>query len=46
MAMVTIEGPTPLHLERYMIDKLMIIGAYAIPALGLLFLCFWITRKK
>ena len=29
-----------------MIDKLLVIGAYAIPALLLLFYCFYITRKK
>ncbi len=29
-----------------MIDKLMVIGAYAVPALLLLLFCFWITRKK
>ena len=29
-----------------MIDKLLVIGAYAIPAILLLFICFYITRKK
>ncbi len=29
-----------------MIDKLLVIGAYTIPALILLFFCFYITRKK
>ena len=29
-----------------MIDKLLIIGAYAMPVLLLLFICIYITRKK
>ena len=29
-----------------MIDKLLIIGAYAAPVLLLLFICIYITRKK
>jgi hypothetical protein len=29
-----------------MIDKLLVIGAYAILAILLLFFCFYITRKK
>ena len=35
----------PLLQEIYMIDKLVIIGMYAIPALILLFICFRITKK-
>ena len=29
-----------------MIDKLLIIGVYAMPVLLLLFICIYITRKK
>ena len=29
-----------------MIDKLLMIGAYATPVLLLLFICIYITRKK
>jgi len=39
------EDQMPLLQEIYMIDKLVIIGMYAIPALILLFVCFRITRK-
>ena len=35
----------PTLQEIYMIDKLMIIGMYALPVLILLFICFRITRK-
>ena len=35
----------PTLQEIYMIDKLVIIGMYAIPALILLFICFRITKK-
>ena len=45
MGMEILEGPTLLHQEKYMIDKLVIIGMYAIPALILLFVCFRITKK-
>jgi len=45
MAMVILEDQTPLHQEILMIDKLMIIGAYALPAITLLLICFYITRK-
>ena len=45
MAMVILEDQTPMHQEILMIDKLMIIGAYALPAIILLIICFYITRK-
>jgi hypothetical protein len=45
MGMGILEGPTLLHQEKYMIDKLMVISAYAVPAIILLVICFWITRK-
>jgi len=45
MGMEILEGQTLLHQEKYMIDKLVIISMYAIPALILLFVCFRITKK-
>ena len=30
MGMEILEGPTLLHQEKYMIDKLMVISAYAV----------------
>jgi hypothetical protein len=43
--MEILEDQMPLLQEKYMIDKLAIIGMYAIPALILLLVCFRITRK-
>ena len=43
--MGTLEDQMHLLQEISMIDKLMIIGAYALPVFILLFICFWITRK-
>ena len=45
MDMEILEDQMPLLQEIYMIDKLIIIGMYAIPVLILLFICFRITRK-
>jgi hypothetical protein len=45
MGMEILEDQMPLLQEIYMIDKLAIIGMYAIPALVLLLICFRITRK-
>jgi len=45
MAMVILEDQMPMHREILMIDKLIIIGAYALPAIILLLICFYITRK-
>jgi len=45
MDMGILEDQMPLLQEKYMIDKLAIIGMYAIPALILLLVCFRITRK-
>jgi hypothetical protein len=45
MGMEILEGQTLLHQERYMIDKLIVISFYAIPAIIMLLMCFWITRK-
>jgi hypothetical protein len=45
MDMETLEGRMLLPQEKYMIDKLMVISIYAVPAIILLFICFWITKK-
>ena len=43
--MVILEGQMPLLQERLMIEKLMVISAYALPALILLIICYLITKK-
>jgi hypothetical protein len=45
VAMVILEGQMPLLQERLMIEKLMVISAYALPALILLIICYLITKK-
>ena len=41
----TLEGQMPLLQEKLMIEKLMVISAYALPALILLIICYFITKK-
>jgi hypothetical protein len=43
--MVILEGQMPLLQEKLMIEKLMVILAYALPALILLIICYLITKK-
>jgi hypothetical protein len=43
--MVILEGQMPLLQEKLMIEKLMVISAYALPALILLIICYLITKK-
>jgi hypothetical protein len=45
MGMVILEDRMHLPQEKFMTDKLIIIGMYALPALVLLLICFKITSK-
>jgi|MDTC01.2.fsa_nt_gb hypothetical protein len=45
MVMVILEDQMLLPQEKFMIDKLIVISFYAIPAIIMLLICFWITRK-
>ena len=43
--METLVGRMPSLQEKLMIEKLMVISAYALPALILLIICYFITKK-
>ena len=45
MDMEALEGRMPSLQEKLMIEKLMVISAYALPALILLIICYFITKK-